>query len=85
MRSGVESEGNVVARGKVREERVVLEHHPGVARLGRKRGDVAAANRDSSGGWWQVPADEFQERRLPTTGRAEQSDELARLYGEGHI
>ncbi len=43
----LEAEGNVLGDGHVRPERVALEHHAGVAFVGRKVGDVLVAKKNA--------------------------------------
>jgi hypothetical protein len=66
---------------QVREERVVLEHHPGPAPLRRREPagprHELAADRDRAGVGPLEPGDQAQQRRLAAAGRAEHRDQLA--------
>ncbi len=73
---------DVLGHSHVREERVVLEHGVGLARVWRDVGDVAAAELDLAGVGALEACDQAQERGLARTRRSEQREELALLDHE---
>ena len=68
---------DVLADRHVREQRVVLEDRVDVARVGRERADVGAAQLDRALVGDREARDQPQRRRLAGAGRAEQREELA--------
>jgi hypothetical protein len=60
------------------EQRVVLEHHPDVARLRRQVVDLLPPERHRAGVRRFEARDDAQDRRLARPGRAEQREPLAR-------
>ncbi len=72
-----QAEGDVVAHGHVREQRVALEHHAQAATAGFGVGDVAAIQHDAPGRGVDETGDHLQGGGLAATGRAEQRNEFA--------
>src|ERR671931_1601389 len=70
--------GDVVGRGHVREERVVLEDGVDVARVGRPVADVGAAELDPAFVGPLEAGNQTQRRRLARARGPEQREELAR-------
>jgi hypothetical protein len=54
-----------------------LEHHPDVAQVRRRRGDVLAVHQDATLGRPLETRDHPQRRRLPAAGGAEERDQLS--------
>ncbi|MNE26213.1 hypothetical protein D3C80_1195700 [compost metagenome] len=77
-----QAEGNVVAHGHVREQRVALEHHTQApaGRLGV--GDVAAVEDDAATGDLDEASNHLQGGGLAAARRAEQGDKLAFFDGQ---
>ena len=73
----LEREAHVLAHGHVRVERVVLEHHGDVARLGRQRVDHLAVDGDVAGGDLLEAGEHAQQGGLAAARGADQHDELA--------
>src|SRR5260221_457419 len=46
----LQTEGDVLRHGQMREQRVALEHHAGIALPRRQQGDVGTRQADASGG-----------------------------------
>ena len=82
-RPPVDAEADVRRHRQVREEGVVLEHHPHAPLLRRHPravpGDAASGDVDRAGVRRLEAGDQPQERRLAAPGRAEQRDELAAI------
>ncbi len=72
-----QAEGDVVEHREVRKERVALEHHVHRPLVGRQLGQVAAVERDRSGGRRLEAGEHAQQRRLAAAGGAEQGEHLA--------
>jgi hypothetical protein len=72
-----EPERDVLPRGQVGEERVVLEHHGDVALRGPHAGDVALANPDRPLVHRLEPGDAAEKRALAAAGRADNDEQLA--------
>ena len=74
-------EGDVLGHGQVREQSVVLEHHPHPPLLGRqgdpRAGDKPAADLDRAAVGPLEAGDEPQRRRLAATAGAEQRQQMA--------
>jgi hypothetical protein len=86
----LEPEGDVLVDAHVREERVVLEHHPEAAPLRRFPRQVA--RRAAGLGEQHAPrvghfisGDDAQRGRLSRAGRADQREQLARRHGERQV
>jgi hypothetical protein len=62
-----ERERNVLLGGHVREQCVVLEHHPGPALVRSQSCDIASLDRDAASITVQEPSDHPQRRGLPRT------------------
>ncbi len=77
-----QSERQIVVHGHVRIERVRLEHHRDVARLGGHVIDDLSVDRHGAGRDRLQPGDHPQHRRLAAARRAEQHHELAVRDGE---
>ena len=73
----LEAEGDVLGDRHVREQRVALEHHAGIAPPRRQVRDVAPAEADRAAGRLDEAGDHAQRRRLAAAGGAEQHHELA--------
>ena len=67
----------------MRIERIALEHHGDVARLGRQVGDVAPVDGDGPGGHCLQPGEQAQQGRFAATRRPDQDQEFA--VGDGKI
>ena len=72
-----EREGQVLPHRQVREEGVVLEHHPDAAFTRRQIADRAAADPDGAGGWRFEPGQHHQASGLAGPRGSEQGEELA--------
>ena len=75
--AALEPEGDVLADGHVREERVVLEDHAEAAALGRGGRDVLAVDEDAPRVGRLEAGDQPQHRRLAAAGGTEERDDLA--------
>ncbi len=75
-------EGHVAERVEVREEAVRLEHHPGVATVGRHPGDVLAVDQHLAGVGVFEPGEHPQRGGLAAAGGAQQGEEFTRPDGE---
>ena len=73
----LEAEGDVVVRGHVRVERVVLEHHRHPPLVGRRLGDVLVAEVDLAAVEPVEAGDHAERRALAAARGAEQRDERA--------
>jgi hypothetical protein len=71
-----EWKGDVLGHRHVREQRVVLEHEPDVALVGRQGHELAAPHLDAATVGPEEAGDDHQQRRLARAGRAEQREEL---------
>jgi hypothetical protein len=71
------AEREVLPHGHVREQRVALEHHRDVARLGRDRIDHGIVDPDAPVCRPLKSRQHSQARRLPAAGGAHQDEELA--------
>ena len=80
-----EAEGDVLAHGHVRKERVVLEHHAEAPPLRGQRGDVLALDEDPARVRGLEAGDQAQHGRLAAAGGPEQRDDLALRGGEGDL
>ena len=78
-------EQDVVARGEVRIERVVLEHHRDVARARTERRHRAIVEEDLALAHRLDAGNHLQRRRLATAGRSEQRQHLALRADEVQI
>ena len=78
----LEREGEVLAHGHERIERVVLEHHGDVALLRRQLVDDAVADANDAGADGLETCQHAQQRRLATAGGTDQHHELAVVDGE---
>ena len=74
-----QAEAHVLARGHVRVERIVLEHHRDVALVRLELGDVALVEHDGAIARLLEPGDAGERRALAAARRAEQGQELAVL------
>ena len=72
-----QAEADIFGHRHVREQRVALEHHAGIAGIGRRPRDIGAADQDAPGGRRDEPGDHPQRRGFAAAGRAEQGDQLA--------
>ena len=81
----LEAEGEVLAHGHVRVERVGLEDHGEAAVGGADLRDVAAVDGDGAGGRAVEAGDQAQERGLAAAGGADEDDELAVGDVEGDV
>jgi hypothetical protein len=82
------SEAHVRGHRQVREERVVLEDHAHASRLGRDpyaSGHLAVADDDRPTVGTLEAGDEAEKRRLPATGRAQKSHDLAASDAERRL
>jgi hypothetical protein len=70
---------DVLVRGHVRKQCVMLKDEPNVALLNGQPCDVAAADQDSPAGGGQQTGQDAEERRLARSARAEQGAERAAL------
>ncbi len=77
-----QSEGHVVDGVQMREEAVRLEHHAGVAAVGRDVRDVLAVHQYGSGVGVFEPREHAQRGGLAAAGRAEEGQELSGAYGQ---
>ena len=77
-----EPERHVGPDVEVREQAVALEDHADVALVGGHPHDVRTADGDTAGVRLLEAGGHAQRRGLPAPGRAEQTDQLARLEGE---
>src|SRR4051794_22709460 len=68
----------------MREQRIRLENHPGVARIRGDARDVAAADEHSSGARLDEARDHPKRGRLSAARRTEERDELSLRYIEVH-
>ena len=73
----LQAEADVVEHRHVREQRVVLEHHPEAAALGRQHIDARVVEPDAAARQRLQARDAVERGRLAAAGRAEQRDELA--------
>src|SRR5260370_42203634 len=76
-----QTERHVFEHVQMREERVVLKHHPKAAVLCRKIRDLAAVEFDCARIRRFQTRDHSQGRGLATAGGPEQAEELAAFYG----
>ena len=74
----LEPEVDVLAGGHVREQAVVLEHHPELALLRRVVDDVPALDLDHAAVGLLEAGEDAQRGRLAAAARAEQAHQLAR-------
>ena len=85
----LEREGDVLEHGHVRPDRVALEHHPDVARVGGHEAagarQDASVQRDRAALRALETGEAAQRRRLSATGRTEERIEAAVLDGERHV
>ena len=81
----LETEGDVLGDAHVREKRVALEHHAGVAPPRPQVGDVDAADAGRAAARLDEAGDHAQGRRLAAAGRAEEHHELAVRHLEVHL
>ena len=72
-----ETVADVLGDRHVRKQRVVLEHHPHVAKPRRQRRDIAAGDDHAAGRRREITGADVEQRRLAGAGRAEQRQELA--------
>ena len=77
-----ESKGDVLRDGHVRPKRVALEHHPGVALVGREVRDIGISKVDAPVLRLVKARDGAEERRLSAAARAEEKEYLACADGE---
>ena len=82
---GLEREGEVLAHGEVRIERILLEDEGDVALGGGEGFDAVAADGDGAGVGALDAGDQAESRGLAGAGRAEQDDELAVGDGERKV
>ena len=79
----IQAEGDVVVHALVGPHRVVLEHHPHAAPLGRhhagRRGERDRADPDGALVGRHEPGDQAEQRRLAAAARAQQRHELVVL------
>ncbi|GAA0927677.1 hypothetical protein GCM10009558_040310 [Virgisporangium aurantiacum] len=81
----LQSEGDVLADGQVREQGVVLEHHAEPAPFRWQRIQPGAVLPDLPAAERQQPGQTVERGGLAATGRAEEGDELAPLDGQSQI
>ena len=81
----LEPEGHVLGDGQMREQRVALEHHAGVALPRRQHRDVLAAEAHAAGGRRDEAGDHAQRRGLAAAARPEQHHELAVAHVERDV
>jgi hypothetical protein len=74
-----QAETDVAVDRHVRKQRVILEHHPEAAPLGRKGVDPRVVQHDRAAGERQEAGDAIERRRLAAAGGTEKRDELAAL------
>ena len=79
----LEPEGDVVVRGHVRVQRVVLEHHRHPPLVGRRLGDVLVAEEDPAVVEAVEAGDQAERGALAAARRAEQGDEACRPESPG--
>ncbi len=73
----LEAEGDVVAHGEMRKQRVVLEHHVDGPLMRQHRRDVAAVEQDAALVRRLETGEHAQQRGLAAAARAQQREELA--------
>ena len=80
----VQPEAHVIADVQVREQRVVLEHHPAAPPRGRQRRHVLALDREASRVRELEPGEQAQHGRLAAPRRPEQRHDLTARDLERH-
>lgn len=78
----LQSEGDVLLHGHVREERVRLEDHADVAALRGKPGGVLALQQNAARGGFEESGDHAQGGGLAAAARSEQRGELPTAHGQ---
>ncbi len=73
----LQSVGDILFDGHVREQRVGLEHHIDRALVGRNIGHVGTIDIDAAGGWIIESGQHAQQRRLATARSTEHAEQLA--------
>ena len=83
--SALEAERDVAAHIQVRKQRVALEHHPELPRIGPLLVDATAGDPDLAGVGILEPGQESKRGGLPAARRAQQGEELTALDRKRHI
>ena len=81
----LQSKGDVLAHGHVRPQGVALEHHAGVALVGREIRDIRVADPDRAAVRDAEARDAAEQGGLAAAARAEQEEEFAGFDPEAHI
>ncbi|MGY4597907.1 hypothetical protein ACVWXL_005653 [Bradyrhizobium sp. GM22.5] len=73
LAADAQCEGDILAHGQMREQRVGLKHHRGASLHRREPDDVLAADHDLAGGRVLVAGDHTQNRGLAAAGRTDEA------------
>jgi hypothetical protein len=83
--AGFETERDVLPRGQVREECIVLEYHSRISCLRRQCRHITVAQEYSPCTRCHVTANKFQNRGFSTAGGTEEGEKLTRRDSERHF
>ena len=81
----LQTEGDVLRHGHVREQRIGLEHHVDRPLIGRHVGDIDTIENDAPGGGPLEAGEHAQQRGFTGAGATEQGEDLALVDGQRDV